>query len=313
MFPACRYPDPVTHDLVTPCGTTVFLPGVPDPQPTLIEGLPAAHVTHGAACTGVVAAGIVHPPPPLPVPIVKGAMTTWVGGFPLARWAPSLDVAGCGVFLGNLSLSATRTTLVGDAGGAPSATITFNANGTVTVVWGSITITGTPADVATFVGMLTHDLGATAAGRANLLAVVNDTGHPTTYLVGRNQPGVLVDAFNTNQVDLSDLEQFPTTPPAGHPNTATRGEVINHFLTERNDDANFGAGRGANRFGPAHQQGINAQNSIRNELGQSPATSNAPAGTDAAGNQLINLNYADGTATVLHLNNNSDIVQFDPP
>src|SRR5262249_429567 len=151
-------------------------------------------------------------------------MTTLVGGFPLARWAPSLDVGGCGVFLGNPALFATRTTLVGDAGGAPAATVTMNPNGTMTVTWGSMTIDGTPADAATFWGMLTHDMGATAAGRARLLGVVNDTGHPTTYHVGRHQPGVIGDNFGTNEVDLSDMEMFPSTPPPGHSDMTTRGE-----------------------------------------------------------------------------------------
>lgn len=304
MFPACRYPDPITHDLAAPCGVTVPLLAGPDPQTTLIEMLPAAHVNHGVACTGVVSGGIVHPPPPgPPLPILKGAMTTWVGGFPLARWAPSLDVGGCGVFLGNLAQSASRTTLVGDAGGAPAATVTFNADGTVTIVWGSMTITGSPADAATFVGMLTREMGMTAAGRGHLLRVVNDTAHPTTYLVGRNQPGVFVDSFNGNEVDLSDIEAYPSTPPGANPNMPTQGEHVTHFVVERNDDANNNAG-----FGPAHQAGTNAHNDVRTELGQSPETSatSTPTGD-------VVFNYADGTSTTTHLNSNGDITGITPP
>src|SRR5437764_2502352 len=116
--PACRYPDPITHDLATPAGVTVPAPAGPDPQPTLIEGLPAAHVMNGAQCSGATAAGPAHPPPPAPVPIVVGSPTVFIGNMPAARWAPSLDVAGCGVFLGLPALAAARTTLIGDGGGA---------------------------------------------------------------------------------------------------------------------------------------------------------------------------------------------------
>jgi hypothetical protein len=312
MFPAARYPDPITHDLVTPCGTTVPLPAGPDAQLTLIEGLPAAHVTHGAACTGVIAVGIAHPPAPAPVPILKGGMTTWVGGFPIGRWAPSGDVAGCGVFLGNLSMAASRTTLVGDLGGAPTATVTFNADGTVTIAWGSMTINGSPADAATFVGMLTNQMGRTAAGRGHLLRVVNDTTHPTTYNVGRNQPGVFVDSFNSNDVDLTDIEAYPEGPLAGHPNAATQGEHVTHFVVERNDNANNGAGL-ADPFTPAHATGTAAHNDVRRELGQSPELSATGTPRDAAGNRQSHFNYADGTRTTTHLDRNNNITRIDHP
>jgi hypothetical protein len=220
---------------------------------------------------------------------------------------------GCGVFLGNTAMAASRTTLVGDQGGAPTATVTLNPDGTMTVVWGSMTINGSPADVATFVGLLTHDMGRTAAGRSHLLQVVNDTGHPTTYNVGRNQPGVFVDSFNTNQVDLSDIEAYPDVPPPGHPNTPTRGEHVTHFVVERNDDANNRAARGADPFTPAHAAGTAAHNDVRRELGQSPEISATGTRPDAAGNSDVNFNYADGTHTTTHLDRNSNVTGVVPP
>jgi len=115
MFPAARKGDPITHDLVVPSGVIGPPLSGPCPMgPVLIEGLPAAHVGCTAICTGVISAGIVHPPPPgPPLPIVKGSLTVLIHGMPAARWAPSGDVAGCGVFLGDPKLVGTRTVLIG--------------------------------------------------------------------------------------------------------------------------------------------------------------------------------------------------------
>jgi uncharacterized Zn-binding protein involved in type VI secretion len=123
MFPAARIGDPITHDLLVPCG--VIGPGVPVPcplcaaSPVMIEGLPAAHVNCSCVCTGVITGGIVHPPPPPPIPpppIVKGSLTVMIHGMPAARWAPSMDIAACGVFLGDAKLAALRTVKIGDIG-----------------------------------------------------------------------------------------------------------------------------------------------------------------------------------------------------
>ncbi|MFO0961197.1 MAG: hypothetical protein U0800_27770 [Isosphaeraceae bacterium] len=123
MFPAARIGDPITHDMLVPCG--VIGPGVPVPcpmcaaMPVIIEGMPAAHVTCSCVCTGVVTGGIVHPPPPPPIPpppIVKGSLTVMIHGLPAARWAPAPDLGACGVFLGNPALAAIRTVKIGDIG-----------------------------------------------------------------------------------------------------------------------------------------------------------------------------------------------------
>jgi uncharacterized Zn-binding protein involved in type VI secretion len=121
MFPAARISDPITHDMLIPCG--VIGPGAPVPcslcasKPVIIEGLPAAHVLCSVVCSGVVSAGIVHPPLPIPPapppPIVKGSATVFIHGLPAARWTPSLDTAACGVFLGDPKLAAMRTVLIG--------------------------------------------------------------------------------------------------------------------------------------------------------------------------------------------------------
>lgn len=120
MFPAARLTDPITHDMITPCG--VIAPGIPPcPQcgsaPVIIEGLPAAHVLCTCACTGVIAAGIAHPPPPgPPLPIPKGSATVFIHSMPAVRWSPAPDMGACGVFLGNPAMIATRKVLIGDVG-----------------------------------------------------------------------------------------------------------------------------------------------------------------------------------------------------
>jgi uncharacterized Zn-binding protein involved in type VI secretion len=119
MFPAARLTDPITHDLTVPCG--VIGPPLPGrPLTVLIEYLPAAVVGDFVTCTGALSAGIAHPPQagpppstPPSVPIVMGSRTVLIGFMPAARWAPSMDTAGCGVFLGDPKLAATRTVLIG--------------------------------------------------------------------------------------------------------------------------------------------------------------------------------------------------------
>jgi uncharacterized Zn-binding protein involved in type VI secretion len=113
MFPAARVLDPITHDQLVPCGTIVG-PGCPT---VIIEYMPAVRgmpAMDGVACTGVISGGIAHPPPPpgaLPQPIAMGSTTVLIGYMPAARWI--VDTAGCGVFLGDLKLVATRTVFIG--------------------------------------------------------------------------------------------------------------------------------------------------------------------------------------------------------
>lgn len=190
----------------------------------------------------------------------------------------------------------------------PPVTYANNADGTVTATWGSMTIKGTRADVDAFINMCKTDMGATTAGRTQLQTVLNDTAHPTTYLVGRSQPNVVFDSFGSKQVDLDDLDTLPHAPPSGHPNASTRGEFLSHFINERHHNAVNGG-----TFGPSHAHGITTQNAVRNELGQSPVVNQVFAGTDSSGNTMGRTNYADGTSQTVHINNNGDIVSTDLP
>lgn len=113
MFPAAREGDPITHDMLVPCGVIGPPAAGPCPEPVLIEYLPAAHVGCTVVCTGVISGGLSHPPPPLPPPITLGSATVLIHGMPAARWLPSLDLGGCGVFLGDIALGPGRTVLIG--------------------------------------------------------------------------------------------------------------------------------------------------------------------------------------------------------
>jgi uncharacterized Zn-binding protein involved in type VI secretion len=120
MFPAARLTDPITHDQLVPSGL-IAMPMPGRPLNVLIEFMPAAVCGDFVACTGALVAGLAHPPqtgappaflPPPPfAPISKGSATVLINNLPAARWI--VDMAGCGTFLGDAKLAATRTVLIG--------------------------------------------------------------------------------------------------------------------------------------------------------------------------------------------------------
>lgn len=110
MLPAARLLDTVTHDMLVPSG--MISAPMPGRVPTvIIENQPAARIGDLVACTGAISAGIVHPPPPAPVPIALGNFTVITENSAQSRWI--MDTAGCGTFLGDPKLVATRKTLIG--------------------------------------------------------------------------------------------------------------------------------------------------------------------------------------------------------
>jgi uncharacterized Zn-binding protein involved in type VI secretion len=122
VFAAAREGDPLTHDLLVPSGVIAppLVPCPPTMGPVMIEGMPGAHVTCSAVCSGATMLGPAHPPPPPlvpPPPIVLGSPTVFIHGKPAARWAPSGDMSACGAFLGDPKLVAARTVLIGNGGG----------------------------------------------------------------------------------------------------------------------------------------------------------------------------------------------------
>ncbi len=112
MLPLARIGDPLTHDLLAPCGA-IGPPLAGKPPMVLVEGLPAAFLGCSAACSGLTSAGPAHPPVPGPPPPIVAGSSVLIGGLPAARWAPSADVGGCGALLGDPKLAALRTVFVG--------------------------------------------------------------------------------------------------------------------------------------------------------------------------------------------------------
>jgi uncharacterized Zn-binding protein involved in type VI secretion len=218
MFPAARKTDPITHDLLAPAG--VIGPPVSGPCPGLglvmIEGPPAAHVLCTAVCSGATSAGPAHPPLPVPPPIVVGSMTVLIHGMMAARWAPSGDVAACGVFLGDPKLAATRTVLIG----GPASSVTVVKRGNIFVIvdrnthtiilWGIQEFSGTGATQA-FVDAATNSINSTWSGTTTF------EGQP--YTVNSMIVGVLrapgsSPSPGTNQVNVVQT----SVPPNEHKN-----------------------------------------------------------------------------------------------
>jgi uncharacterized Zn-binding protein involved in type VI secretion len=117
MFPIARIGDPASHDKLAPAGVVAPSTALP-PCTVIVEGMPAARLGDFVACTGATCAGPAHPPqagpPPAPLPwlpIVSGSAKVVVGGAPAARW--TADASGCGVFLGDEKLVATRRVRIG--------------------------------------------------------------------------------------------------------------------------------------------------------------------------------------------------------
>jgi hypothetical protein len=134
-------------------------------------------------------------------------------------------------------------------------------------------VSGSPADVKTFMKMLRDG----AKGSATFTKLIHDIGNDTDPAhcvqvnVGRSQPGVVLDEYSDNDVDLDDLEQLARAPGPGNKNTMTVYEDIVHFLSERRSALLHGAEPGdRSAFLAAHQVGLAQENAYRAERHQSP-------------------------------------------
>lgn len=290
---AARVTDQTTHG-------TPLLPGIGSIN-VMIASLPAwrtmldQHLCPAVSISGADGVGSV----------LMGSPTVWINSQMACR---QMDIV---VEKPGLAMGPMNPIMMGcptvEIGG-PVAVMTM-VGGVMVVVCGGIVVSGSPQDVATFLGMAVQAAGATRAAGLHFAAIVSDSAHPITMIIGRSQPGVLGDSFASNEVDLDDLEQFPATPRAGHPSESGRDEVITHFMVERHDAATNGS-----NFNAAHQAGIDAQNDMRTERGQSPITSQVLThDKDADGNSIARFNHADGSHQDLHIDDNSNIVGIDPP
>lgn len=202
MFPAARIGDPITHDLLAPSGAITVPAG---PPTTIIEGLPAAHVGCSVACTGAISAGLAHPPPPSPVPIITGSMTVLINNMPAARWVPSGDMSGCLAQLGDVKLLGTRRTFIGGATtGIAGMAIVRNPDGSISV-GNNIRIEGSPEfqakvlqDLVTIANTPSSDPSRAPAGLTTLQNI--DGGRHTVTIT--ETPGG--NSTNFNGTDAQD-------------------------------------------------------------------------------------------------------------
>jgi hypothetical protein len=169
-------------------------------------------------------------------------------------------------------------------------------------------IQGSSADEVTWKNMLIEGMTSSQVFRETIANIGNDPNHTILIDLGRSQPNVLVDSFATKAVDLDDLQMFPASANAGQKNQLTRPEVILHFLEERH----YAQTHDPMDFDSAHQSGINAQNHLRDERGQSHVLSQE-------GRQLPNGNIEgqfflqNGTSERVIFDSNGNIQQIFPP
>lgn len=132
------------------------------------------------------------------------------------------------------------------------------------VVYATYTINGSDADRQSFLDMLSRCRNASAAFRREYDEVFNSQTAAITYNAGRSQARCLVDSFDSNNVDLDDLEKVLETAPEGNPSATTRCQVIKHFLAERW----YKATHPDAEFRECHEAGHTGENEIRGEGSQ---------------------------------------------
>jgi hypothetical protein len=164
------------------------------------------------------------------------------------------------------------------------------------------------ADKAAWDKMLIQGMTSSETFRQTIIKIGNDPKNTITVDLGRNQPGVIVDNFGTNQVDLADIGKFPKVPRPGHSSEVTQSEVILHFLEERHY-----AAVNNTEFKPAHQSGIDLQNTYRDEKGQSHVTSQVFSPPNPDGSVDLNINFSNNTTEVLHIDAQGKITNITLP
>jgi hypothetical protein len=148
-----------------------------------------------------------------------------------------------------------------------------------------LTMNGNAADQATTLHAIRREMLVSPSFRQLMNTINADAAHPVTLNAGRNQPRHFVDAFNgggNQTIDLADIEQWPVTPPAGHPEAMVQGENLVHALAEARHAAL------GNGYGPSHRVAIEAENRYRRDIGQNAGLRLPPNDTTlGSGNSVI--------------------------
>ncbi len=169
-------------------------------------------------------------------------------------------------------------------------------------------IIGTDADKALWDKTLIQGLTTSETFRQTFITIGNDPKNTISVDLGRNQPGVAVDSFQTNQVDLADLAMFPSVPRPNHSNEVTQSEVVIHFLQERYHNKVNGLG-----FEAAHQSGIDLQNRYRDERGQSNILNQQVTSVNPDGSVNAAFNFQNGTSQQQTIDSTGKITNIIPP
>jgi hypothetical protein len=152
---------------------------------------------------------------------------------------------------------------------------------------------GSAQDIATWRQMVQHAMSDSPTLRTLVTDIGNDpdASHAITANVGRNQAGVIIDSFGTNDIDLTDIELFPVAPNALHPNEMTLGEQIVHILAERRAAR---TSSNPNDFDSHHATATAVHNRYRAERGQAVEVS-ADGAPNGSGGLHATVSYNDGT------------------
>lgn len=151
-----------------------------------------------------------------------------------------------------------------------------------------LALNGSAGDQDAYKQMMSQSLSHSGVFRDLFSTMANDQNRTVTMELGRNQPGIWLDGYeysanaggqqrNTQTLDLSDLEQLPTTAPAAHPDAMNRTQNMIHAMEEaRVGNTNPGATQDT-RYRAGHAAGIAAENRYRQEQGQGGLLQNEPA------------------------------------
>jgi len=123
-------------------------------------------------------------------------------------------------------------------------------------------ISGSAADKASFNAMVGAEMARSPSFKALVEAINAHSAHPTKLDLGRNQAGIFVDGFVGGKMDLTDIEKWPTDPPADHPHAMTQGQNLAHVLSEAHQKALGQA------YAAAHATAIGDENRYRHDRGQ---------------------------------------------
>ena len=152
----------------------------------------------------------------------------------------------------------------------------------------------------------------------------SDPGNAIEIVLGRDLPGVLIDSFERNLIDLEDLERLPSAHDAElDRNAITREEQIVHILAERHHAAKMIARlrelhvMSPSRkliFNASHDIGLLRENEYRAERGQTPVIDAiSHLVKDSPGAALIEYRLADGTTSYIVTSHHGQIDRIVPP